>query len=142
MDDELVSGVSAIAFASRSIERTLEHMTLPQFRVLMLIATSPERASRLAERAAVTPPSLTGILDGLVAKGWVERSNVDGDRRGVTLAITAKGQDAFDEARGATTNALDEILGHLDPKDRAKALQGLALVQAAMRARSDARVTA
>lgn len=142
MDDELISGVSGLAFASRSIERSLEHMTLPQFRVLMLIASSPERASRLAERAAVTPPSLTGILDGLVAKGWVERSNVDGDRRGVTLAITDKGQAAFDAARQATTDALDEILGHLDPKDRAKALHGLALLQSAMRARSDARINA
>lgn len=142
MDDELISGVSALAFASRTIERTLEHMTFPQFRVLTLIASSPERASRLAERAAVTPPSLTGILDGLVNKGWVERSDVDGDRRGVTLAITAKGQKAFDEAREATCDALDELLGHLDPKERAKALQGLALVQTALRTRSDARINA
>ncbi len=142
MDDELISGVSALAFGSRAIERMLEHMTLPQFRVLYLIASSPERASRLAERAAVTPPSLTGILDGLVNKGWVERSNVDGDRRGVTLAITAKGQEAYDAARQATTDALDELLGHLEPKERDKALAGLALVQSALRNRSDARVDA
>ncbi len=142
VDDELIAGVSALAFASRSVERFLEHMTLPQFRVLTLIASSPERASRLAERAAVTPPSLTGILDGLVAKGWVERSDVDGDRRGVTLAITAKGQNAFDDARGATCGALEELLSHLDAKGRAKALQGLGLVQAALRNRSDARITA
>lgn len=142
MDDELISAVSGLAFASRMIERSLEHMTFPQFRVLTLIASSPERASRLAERAAVTPPSLTGILDGLVSKGWVERSEVDGDRRGVTLAITDKGQQAFDEARQATCDALDELLGHLDPKGRAKALQGLALVQSALRSRSDSRVSA
>jgi DNA-binding MarR family transcriptional regulator len=142
VDDELISGVSAVAFASRSIERSLEHMTLPQFRVLTLIASSPERASRLAERAAVTPPSLTGILDGLVTKGWVERSNVDGDRRGVTLTITAKGHEAFDEARRATTEALDALFEEVDPKTRAKALQGLTALQTAMRARSDARVHA
>ncbi len=142
MDDELIVGVSAVAFASRSIERTLEHMTLPQFRVLTLIATSPERASRLAERAAVTPPSLTGILDGLVNKGWVERSDVDGDRRGVTLAITGKGQEASDAAREAANTELDELLSHLDPKARAKALHGLSLVQTALRTRADSRVNA
>lgn len=142
MDDELISGVSAVAFASRTIERSLEHMTFPQFRVLYLIASSPERASRLAERAAVTPPSLTGILDGLVAKGWVERSNVDGDRRGVTLTITPSGQKAFDDARQATTAALDELFDHVDGKTKAKALAGLAALQQAMRSRSEARVHA
>jgi DNA-binding MarR family transcriptional regulator len=142
VDDELISGVSAVAFASRSIERALEHMTFPQFRVLYLIASSPERASRLAERAAVTPPSLTGILDGLVAKGWVERYNVDGDRRGVTLAITANGQKAYDEASQAATAALDQLFDHVDAKTRAKALAGLAALQEALRSRSDARVDA
>lgn len=117
-------------------------MTLPQFRVLTLIASNPERASRLAERAAVTPPSLTGILDGLVTKGWVERSDVDGDRRGVTLAITPKGQKAFDDARDATCRALDELLAHVDAKSRAKALHGLGLVQAALRNRTDASLSA
>lgn len=117
-------------------------MTLPQFRVLTLIATSPERASKLAERAAVSPPSLTGILDGLVTRGWVERSNVDGDRRGVTLTITADGQAAFDTARHATTAALDGLLEGADAKTRAKVINGLVALQATLRARADSRVTA
>lgn len=110
-------------------------MTLPQFRVLMLITSSSERASRLAEQAAVSPPSLTGILDGLVTRGWVERSNVDGDRRGVTLTITAAGQTAFDEARSATANALEELLEDADAKTKAKVFAGLTALREVMRAR-------
>lgn len=135
MDDELLAGVSALAFGSRRLERALENMTLPQYRVLMLIASSSERASRLAEQAAVSPPSLTGILDGLVTRGWVERSNVDGDRRGVTLTITAAGQTAFDEARNATAAALDELLEDADARTRTKVLSGLTALREVMRAR-------
>ena len=36
----------------RVLERALDDMTLPQFRVLALIASSPERANRLAETSS------------------------------------------------------------------------------------------
>ena len=140
MDDELLGGVTAVAFAARSIERALDNMTLPQFRVLMMIASSPERASRLADRLAVSPPSLTGILDGLVSRGWVARSEVDGDRRGVTLTITAAGAKAMETAKGATTAALDALLEGADAKQRAKVLTGLTTLRALLTARSDAKV--
>ena len=68
---------------SRILERSLTDMTLPQFRVLGLIARAPERANQLARQAAISRPSLTGVLDGLEARGWVRRREVDGDRRGV-----------------------------------------------------------
>lgn len=117
-------------------------MTLPQFRLLTLVATTPERASRLADRAGVTRPSLTGILDGLVSRGWVERSEVDGDRRGVTLTITPAGQAAYNIATAATTSSLDDMLASADPKSRAKILGGLVALRTVMQERADARVTA
>lgn len=142
MDDELNLAVRALAFSSRTLERALEHMTLPQYRVLTLIASSPERASKLADRAAVTPPSLTGILDGLVTRGWVARSEVDGDRRGVTLTITTEGQAAYDAARDATAAALDDLLSTADTKARANVLAGLVALQETMRDRAARKVTA
>ncbi len=115
-------------------------MTLPQFRLLSLVATAPERASRLADRAAVTRPSLTGILDGLVTRGWVERSDVDGDRRGVTLTITPAGQTAYDAATAATTAALDDVLASADAKTRAKIVGGLVAFRTLLQERAEARV--
>jgi DNA-binding MarR family transcriptional regulator len=137
VDDELTSAVTALAFASRTLERALEQMTLPQYRVLTLIVNSPERASRIAERADVTRPSLTGLLDGLVAKGWVARSDVDGDRRGVSLAITPAGTTAYEHARTAMTEAVQELLGHADGKTARRALDGLTALHTALLARRD-----
>ncbi|HVV35297.1 MAG TPA: MarR family transcriptional regulator [Acidimicrobiales bacterium] len=137
MDDELISAVRAVAFASRSLERALEQMTLPQYRVLTLIINSPERASRIARGADVTRPSLTGLLDGLVAKGWVARSEVDGDRRGVSLAITPAGERAYTEAQAAMAAGIKDLLDGADRKTARRALDGLVALHEALVARRD-----
>ena len=78
-----------------------------------MVADAPERASRLAARVDVTKAALTGVLDALVAHGWIRRTEVAGDRRGVSLEVTSKGATVLataDEAMGAW---LDEILGNV-----------------------------
>lgn len=137
MDDELISAVRALAFANRTLEKALDQMTLPQYRVLTLIANSPERASRIAQTADVTRPSMTGLVDGLVAKGWVTRSDVDGDRRGVSLAITPEGAQAYDTAQTAMGTAIEELLGHADAKTTRRALDGLVALHHALLAKRD-----
>ena len=109
---------------ARVLERALDDMTLPQFRVLTLIASSPERASRLAERAAMSRPSLTGLLDGLEARGWVQRVEVEGDRRGVSLEVTAQGSAALKQAERAMTQELEQVL-RASAGDRARVVDGL-----------------
>jgi DNA-binding MarR family transcriptional regulator len=118
--------VRTLAIASRIIERSLTDMTLPQFRVLVLIARAPERANRLARQAAISRPSLTGVLDGLEARGWIRRREVDGDRRGVTLEVTPAGLLALDGAHGSVRQRLGELLERVAPERRAAALKGLA----------------
>ncbi|HEY8545114.1 MAG TPA: MarR family transcriptional regulator [Acidimicrobiales bacterium] len=137
--DDLVAAARAVAFTARRLERSLGEMTLPQFRVLALVASSTERASRIAERAAVSRPSLTGLLDGLEARGWVRRVLVDGDRRGVLLEVTDDGRDALGNAERCMAAALDSLLTDpdgTDPDDgrRDVALRGLAALGAALRA--------
>jgi DNA-binding MarR family transcriptional regulator len=137
---ELTSAVRALAMGGRVLERALadaSDMTLPQFRVLMLIASSPERASRLAEKAAVSRPSLTGLLDGLEAKGWVERATVEGDRRGVRLELTRSGAAALKQAERAMVAELDSVLR--DASDARDVIQGLNALGHAMRERAHAR---
>jgi DNA-binding MarR family transcriptional regulator len=122
--DELAA-VRALAFGARVIERALDDMTLPQFRVLTLIASSPERASRVAEKAAVSRPSLTGLLDGLEARGWVRRVGVDGDRRGVGLEVTVEGRAALRAAEQSAEARLEHVLEELPADERASVLAGL-----------------
>ena len=123
---DLAAAARAVAFTARRLERCLGDMTLPQFRVLSLVASSPERANRVAERAAVSRPSLTGLLDGLEARGWVRRVDVVGDRRGVLLEVTTSGTTALSTAEAAMAEALDDLLVGSGADERAMVETGLA----------------
>jgi DNA-binding MarR family transcriptional regulator len=138
--DDLVAAARGLATAARLLERALGDMTLPQFRVLGVVASSPERASRIAERAAVSRPSLSGVLDGLESRQWVRRSVVDGDRRGVRLDVTTGGRHALAGACTAAGRAVSEILDELEPDDRAAAVRGLVLLAQAFDRRGARRV--
>ena len=118
--------------AGRVLERSLTDMTLPQFRVLSVIASSPERANRLAEKSAMSRPSLTGLLDGLEARGWVQRVHVEGDRRGVNLEVTSAGAAALREAEHAMTTELERVLAS-SPDDRDAVIAGLSALGDAIR---------
>ena len=86
-------------------------LTLPQYRVLGLLAGGDERASQLAARLAVAKPTLTSLVDSLVERGFAARETIDGDRRVVRVSITAAGRVALRRAaaelRGVFARVLD-----------------------------------
>src|ERR1700751_4376616 len=59
------------AWLSKRVEVALAtvDLTLPQFRVLGILAEGASAASGLADRLAVRRPSITALIDGLVARG-------------------------------------------------------------------------
>jgi DNA-binding MarR family transcriptional regulator len=98
-------------------------LTLPQYRVLGLLAGGDERASLLASRVAVAKPTLTSIVDSLCERGFVTREVPDGDRRSVRVAITAAGRTELASSAAQFRNALDEILAECaDPRTVVDAL--------------------
>jgi len=123
-----------LAVAARLLERSLDELTLPQFRVLSLIASSPERAGRIATLTGISRPSLTGLVDGLEGHGYVQRVTVDGDRRGVSLEITPAGRAALDRAQQTTAARLDDVLATLPVPDRRAVLDGLSALGRAFEA--------
>ena len=133
--------VLGIALAARSLERHMGELTLAQLRILSLIALDPIRASALAQRAAMSRPTLSGLIDGLVTRGWVERRLVDGDRRGVTLRITGSGSTALDRARNETGEALQALLDCLPAAERPTVVASLGALMAAAHAHHQAKET-
>jgi len=136
-DPALHRAVRTLAYASRGLERAAAPLSLPQYRILALVAAAPERASRLAQRVDVTKASLTGVIDALEGRGLIARTDVDGDRRGVSLALTEAGTAALAEADASLCTWLGSVLALTErPTDvtAALALLGDALT-AARRAR-------
>ena len=124
------------AWLSKRVEVALAGMdlTLPQYRVLGILAEGSAAASGLADRLAVRRPSITALIDGLVARGLVDRRQEDADRRRVALRLTDEGARILAEADRTVDDYLVSIAGHLPDKEEAMALRSLELWARAMTA--------
>ena len=128
------------AWLSKRVEVALGtvDLTVPQFRVLGILAEGSSAASGLADRLAVRRPSITALVDGLVARGLVDRRPEDSDRRRDELRLTKDGERILAEADRAVDEYLVSIAGHLPAKDEAMALRSLELWGRAMVAHREA----
>jgi long-chain acyl-CoA synthetase len=114
-------------------------LSLPQYRLLAFLSGGPERATALAGWLDVSPPSLTALVDGAVARKLVERVASEEDRRCVRHVITDAGGEALARADEAVAARLAEVTHHLSPSQARKALEGLELLGKAMDLAREAR---
>ncbi len=101
-------------------------LSLPQYRVMMLLVNQSEGASALADHLAVSRPSITSVVDGLVARGLVVRRADPTDRRRVKHALTPAGKRLLRAADDTVDRRLEEILSYVgDGVGRESAADGL-----------------
>lgn len=94
-------------------------MSISQFRALGFVDRHEGASlSALAEHLGLALPSVSRMLDGLVARGDVARGEHPGDRRRLTLSLTPQGKALLRSARMATHAALAERLATLSRSDR------------------------
>ncbi len=127
----------AAAWLSKQVELALTgvELSLPQYRVLGVLAEGASMPSALAERLTVRRPTVTAVDDGLEARGLVHRAPGGPDKRNVTHTLTPKGQRLLDRANTAVDARLTDIAACLDdPALTRQALDSLALWRGAMRA--------
>lgn len=129
-----------LARLGRQVELALAavDLTLPQYRLLILLGEGNEAASALAEKLAVSRPSVTGVVDGLVARGLVQRDHDPGDRRRVGHSLTDEGRRLLAEADAAVQARMEDIAGYR-PEGAAAAIEGLEPWQEALDAYRRAR---
>ena len=106
--------VFTLARMARVLERACIDITLPQYRLLAFISRGEERASNLAERLALTRPTVSATIDTLVERALLERTAIDTDRRAVRLTITPEGRRLMHGAETAMRSRLDDILDAAD----------------------------
>jgi long-chain acyl-CoA synthetase len=100
-------------------------LSLAQYRALAYLSTGGVAPTALAGQLAVSKPSITALIDGLVARDHVERCPDPDDRRRVEHRLTEAGRNALADADRAVEARLAELLGHLDPAEGASAVAGL-----------------
>ncbi len=94
----LVQAYQAFESCSGAHIRTLD-LTPPQFDIVATLGnTSGMTATELGEKTLITKGTLTGVVDRLVARGWVERVAHGSDRRCQIIRLTPAGEALFNEA--------------------------------------------
>jgi len=77
----------------------------------------------LAERIGVRPPTMTGILDGLVKEGFIERIADASDRRRVNLSLTPKGKKKITAAMPDHFKKISSAFGNLQKRKNLEMLK-------------------
>jgi DNA-binding MarR family transcriptional regulator len=87
----------------------------------LMIRDTPGRASpgELAAEMDVSNAGVTGRLDSMEKKGWVQRTPAQGDRRRVEVEATREGLRLWREAMQLRGSAEDDVATTLTPKELA-----------------------
>ena len=101
-------------------------LTLAENLVLCHVAMAPGAALRMADLAdliGVAKSAITKTVDRLEARGWLQRSRDDQDRRGVHAVVTPAGMAVFRQAQPVFTDAVSSVLLARLDLDEVKQLQ-------------------
>jgi long-chain acyl-CoA synthetase len=126
----LTDAARAVVRVARMLEHAATELTLPQYRLLVMVDSGDQRASQLAGRLALSKPTVTAVVEGLVERGFLARSEVSGDRRAVCLSLTDAGRKALAATDAAMGERLATVLARC--ADPAAAEDGLGQLAAAV----------
>jgi DNA-binding MarR family transcriptional regulator len=118
-----------VGVALRSLDALGVTVTLPQFRLLAVLAGLGRVPSGQAARALrLDRSTVTRLADRLVAAGHVARGTDPRHRGVVTLELTASGRDLVAAAEAWRRRELARIMGRLSPDDQAAVTAALRLL--------------
>ena len=105
-------------------------LTLPRLRLLHVLRDAgPLRSVELAHRVGVTPRAITGLVDGLEARGYVERIPDPADRRAASVTLTPAGVEICADMQRNYDAFTGELLGGFDDDQIATALAVIRLAR-------------
>jgi DNA-binding MarR family transcriptional regulator len=122
-----------VAVAARALSPVNDMISLPQWRVLVIVVESGTVSlSQVAASLGVHASTATRICDRLVSAGLVTRRDDPADRRYLALKATAKGRRLVERVTVARRRELEQILSRLDTSQRERLVQAFADFAAAM----------
>ena len=130
-DEALVSAVllasrALVAIAARSLTAAPSHVTLAQYRLLVLLASrGPQIPSTIAADLGAAPSSVTRLCDRLVAKGLIARRASTDSRREVMLSISPRGRQVVDAVTRMRRSEIERVVRAVPPSRRANVIEAL-----------------
>lgn len=128
----LTTSRALLGVVARSVSEALEMVTLPQFRVMVVLAGSgPMRMGALAQRVGAVPSTFSRSIDRMETGGWVRREHSPDSRREILIHLTPHGDQLVAHVTDRRRSEITEILAQLKPEDRQAVGRAFALFAAA-----------
>jgi DNA-binding MarR family transcriptional regulator len=85
--------------------------------------------SELAERRAVSLPTISNSIHILEKRGWVRRVRSDEDRRKVAVEITDEGREILNHVQQHTVKKVAEVIAAITEHDQEIISEGLLILR-------------
>lgn len=127
MENKLVDAAmrasrAVVGVAARSLAALPDDVSLPQFRVLVLLTTrGPQRPIDLAAALGVNPSSATRLIERLTQSGFIWREPISGDRLSYRVHLSKAGCTLVDEVWQQRREGFEQMLANL-PEERHDAM--------------------
>jgi DNA-binding MarR family transcriptional regulator len=108
-----------VAVSAQSVTAVEDIVTLPQLRVLVMVAsrTAPN-LNAVANGMGVHPSNATRTVDRLVSAGLLDRSDDPTDRRNLVLELTESGRQLVERVMDQRRAAIAAVLDRMPPGRR------------------------
>jgi DNA-binding MarR family transcriptional regulator len=108
-----------VAVSAQSVTAVEDIVTLPQLRVLVMVAsrTAPN-LNAVANGMGVHPSNATRTVDRLVSAGLLDRSDDPTDRRNLVLELTESGRELVERVMDQRRAAIAAVLDRMPPGRR------------------------
>ena len=120
VDAVLLSSRALVALSARSIA-SARGVTLPQFRMLVVLEAGQQNLGGLAAALDVAPSTATRMVDRLVDAGLVYRTIPAGNRREISLTLTPSGRRTVGTVTARRRRDLRRVIEQI-PADRREAV--------------------
>ncbi len=115
-----------VAVSARSLASVEESLTLPQFRMLVVLdSRGPMNISRLGEHLDVIPSTAMRMVDRLAVSRMLEREPSPATRREILISLTDAGRSVVREATERRRAEIARIVAAMPKSHRAGLVRAL-----------------
>ncbi|OBF92613.1 MarR family transcriptional regulator [Mycobacterium sp. 852002-51163_SCH5372311] len=138
IDAVLRASRALVGIAAVSIAETDDAITMPQFRVLVMLHTrGPMNLAAVAAGLDVNPSNASRTCERLSKAGLLDRKELPKDRRNVTLTLTDAGRRLVDNVTRHRRVAIERVLRKMSAAERDRLAKALSAFAAAAGEPSD-----
>ncbi|MFG2432020.1 MarR family winged helix-turn-helix transcriptional regulator [Streptomyces sp. NPDC048590] len=115
-----------VAVSARSLTEVEDRVTLPQFRMLVVLSSRGDmKLVALAELLGVAPSTAMRMVDRLIAAGLADRQTNPGNRRETLLRLTGEGRRTVEDVTARRREEIAAIVERLAPARRTALIAAL-----------------